>query len=80
MFLIIPEEKDGVNQGFISARGTNWSIIGKITINNKIIITRAEVGLRKIELARNVMHISVVVTKNEKRSETTISIGISSYL
>lgn len=80
MFLIIPEEKDGVNQGFISARGTNWSIIGKITINNKIIITRAEVGLRKIELARNVMHISVVVTKNEKRSETTISFGMSSYL
>jgi len=49
-------------------------------MNNRIIITSADVGLRKIELARNAMHIKDEVTRNEKSSEIIISFGNSPYL
>lgn len=76
----MPDENEGVNQGFISASGSSWSIIGKITINNKMIITNAEVGLRKVELAKRVIHSNVVVTRNEKARDGISSNGKLLYL
>ena len=80
ILLTIPEEKEGVKIGLMSARGTILSIMGNITIKIKIIITRTDVGLRNAELARKVIETNVVMTSIDKRKEEKISYGKSSYL
>ena len=71
MFAIIPSEKVAEYHGLTSAKLIKKaSIIGKIKINKKNTKTAELVGPLIIELKKNAKLIIIVVTNNEKTTET----------